>query len=76
MGKETTIHQGGYSAVLGIVIVLVGAIIAILSYFRYKRTEKQLREGQYAHSSRLITILTIFIILISVFLIAYLIQSI
>jgi len=76
MGKETTIHQGGYSAVMGIVIVLVGAIIAILSFFRYKQTEKQLREGQYVHSSRLIATLTIFILLISVFLIAYLIQSI
>lgn len=75
LGKEVSIHQKGYSAFLGIVIVLVGTITAILSYIRYKNTEKQLREGQYEHSSRLITILTGFILLVSVFLIAYLIQS-
>jgi putative membrane protein len=75
LGKEVVDHQNRYSAYLGIVIVLLGTITAILSYIRYKRTEKQLREGQYEHSSRLITILTGFILLVSVFLIAYLIQS-
>ena len=75
LGKEVSVYQKGYSAFLGIVIVLVGTITAILSYIRYKNTEKQLREGQYEHSSRLITILTAFILLVSVFLIAYLIQS-
>lgn len=75
LGKEVLIQQNGYSAFLGIVIVLVGTITAILSYIRYKRTEKQLREGLYEHSSRLITILTGFILLVSVFLLAYLIQS-
>jgi len=75
LGKEDVIQTKGYSALLGIVIVLVGTITAILSYIRYKRTEKQLREGQYEHSSLLITILTGFILLVSVFLIAYLIQS-
>ena len=75
LGKEVVVHQKGYSAFLGIVIVLLGTITAIMSYIRYKHTEKQLREGQYEHSSRLITILTGFILLVSVFLIAYLIQS-
>jgi putative membrane protein len=75
LGKEDVIQTKGYSALLGIVIVLVGTITAILSYIRYKCTEKQLREGQYEHSSLLITILTGFILLVSVFLIAYLIQS-
>ena len=75
LGKEDVIQTKGYSALLGIIIVLVGTITAILSYIRYKRTEKQLREGQYEHSSLLITILTGFILLVSVFLIAYLIQS-
>ncbi len=75
LGKEDIIQTKGYFAFLGIVIVLVGTITAILSYIRYKRTEKQLREGKYEHSSLLITILTSFILLISVILITYLIQS-
>lgn len=75
LGKEVIINQKGYSAFLGIVIVLVGTITAILSFIRFKHTEKQLKEGHYEHSSWLITILTGFILLVSVFLIAYLIQS-
>jgi len=76
LGKETIIPQRGYSAIMGIVLVFVGAITAILSYIRYKHTEKQLKEGRYEHSSLLITILTGFIFLVSAFLVVYLIQSI
>ncbi|HEY3390604.1 MAG TPA: DUF202 domain-containing protein, partial [Prolixibacteraceae bacterium] len=47
LGKEVIIGQGSYSAFLGILIVLVGTVSAILSYIRYKRTEKQLNEGCY-----------------------------
>jgi len=75
LGKDIIIQQKGYSAFLGIAIVVIGTITAILSYIRYKRIEKQLREGQYQQSSVLITILTGFLLLVSVFLIAYLIQS-
>jgi len=75
LGKDIIIQQKGYSAFLGIAIVLIGTITAILSYIRYKRTAKQLKEGEYVHSSWLITILTGFLLLVSVFLIAYLIQS-
>ena len=75
LGKADLLPQNGYSPFLGIVIVLVGAITAILSYIRYRQTEKQLRTGQYEHSTGLITVLTGFILLVSIFLIAYLIQS-
>ncbi len=76
LGNTPVVHPRGYSAIMGIVLVSVGTVTAILSYFRYKRTEKQLKEGAYLHSSGLITILTGFIFLVSVFLIVYLIQSI
>ncbi|MDO9255111.1 MAG: DUF202 domain-containing protein [Bacteroidales bacterium] len=75
LGKETIIHQGGYSSIMGIVLVSVGTITSILAYIRYKQTEKQLKEGKYEHSSILLTVLTGFIFLVSVFLILYLIQS-
>ena len=75
LGKENLVHPKGYSAIMGIVLVSVGTVTAILSYIRYKHTEKQLKEGAYLHSSGLITILTGFIFLVSVFLIVYLIQS-
>jgi putative membrane protein len=76
LGKENFSHQKGYSGIVGIVLVAVGAVIAVLSYIRYRYSEKQLNEGYYKHSSLLITVLTTFIFLISVFLIVYLVNSI
>ncbi len=76
LGKENIIQQKGYSGIVGIVLVIVGTVIAVLSYIRYKQTEKQLNEGYYRHSSLLLTMLTGFIFLISVFLIVYLVNSI
>jgi len=75
LGKETLVQQRGYSAIMGIVLVLVGTITSILAYIRYKQTEKQLKAEQYEHSSLLLTVLTGFIFLVSVFLILYLVQS-
>ncbi|MEO8413122.1 MAG: DUF202 domain-containing protein [Ginsengibacter sp.] len=76
LGKENIVPSKGYSGILGIVLVAVGTITAVLSYMRYKSSAKQLDEGGYKHSSLLITILTAFIFLVSIFLIVYLINSI
>jgi len=75
LGKEYIMPSRGYSAIVGILLVAVGASTTVFSYIRYKRTEKQLNEGVYHHSSLLITLLTGFIFLVSVLLIAYLIES-
>jgi len=75
LDRADMIQNRGYSAIVGIVLVAVGTVTSILSYLRYKQTEKQLNEGSYNHSSLLLTVLTAFIFLISVLLIAYLIES-
>ncbi len=74
LDKENIIHQRGNFAIIGIVLVSAGTIIAILSYFRYKYIEKHLNEGQYEYSSLLLSIFTVFVFLASIFLIAYPIQ--
>ncbi|MBW8331535.1 MAG: DUF202 domain-containing protein [Prolixibacteraceae bacterium] len=74
LGNEPAIQPTESSSIMGIVLVLVGTITSILSYIRYKNTEYQLNNNQYRHSSLLITILTGFIFLVSIFLIVYLIQ--
>ena len=56
LGKETIIQQKGYSGILGIVLVAVGTVTAVLCYIRYKQTEKQLNDGNYKHSSLLLTL--------------------
>jgi len=76
LGKGVPDQSKGYSSVAGIVLVIVGVIVSLLSYFKYKKTEKQLDAGYYKHSSLLITILTAFIFIVSVFLVIYLIRSI
>lgn len=75
LGKDATIPQHGYSSVIGIFIVAVGAIILVLSFVKYKRTEKQLINESFQSSSSLIFSLTIIIIAISIILILYLIEN-
>jgi len=75
LGKENVIQNRGYSAIVGIVLVAVGTLTSILSYLRYRQTEKQINEGFYRHSSFLLTVITAFIFFVSVLLIVYLIQS-
>ena len=76
LNKQDPVHVKGYSAILGIVVVFVGTITAVLAYIRYKNVEKQLEEGNYQHSSFLLTIITSLIFLVSTFLIVYLIQNV
>jgi putative membrane protein len=75
LSKTDIVQSKGYSSVAGIVIVVVGAFTAVLSYARYKHTERQLREGRFRNSSLLITLLTVFIFVVSVFLVVYLVKS-
>lgn len=75
LGKGNAIQNRSYSAIVGIILVAVGTVTSVLSYMRYRQTAKQLKEGEYTHSSLLITVLTAFIFLVSALLIAYLVES-
>lgn len=68
---HTFIHKG-YSSIIGLVILAIGAMIIPFSYKRYKQVNKQLNEGTYSENYSLPTTLTILIILISISLIIYL----
>ena|SRR5690242_11131347 len=65
----------GLSAIVGIVLVLIGTITIIFSYIRYRQSERQINEGQYVHSPLLITVISIFILIVGLLLIAYLVTS-
>ena len=75
LGKDIVVHNRGYSAIVGIILVVAGTLTTVLSYIRYRRTESHLEEGRYTHSSLLVTIITALIFLISVILIAYLVAT-
>ena len=76
LGKQKIIHSQGYSGILGVILVSIGIITSIVSYTRYRQTEKQLNDGNYKQSSLLITLLTLFIFSVSLFLLFYLVKSI
>ena len=66
----------GFSPEVGIVMVIVGAIITGLAYWRYRSIEKQLNDGAYFPSKWLSVLLTLCIIIGSIFLIIYLLPNI
>ena len=68
--------QQGYSSMIGILLVAVGAMVLLFSYLKYKQTEKQLNNQAFKSSSKLIFSLTILIFSISVLLILYLVENI
>ena len=75
LGKFYVVQNRGYSAIVGIVLVAAGTFTSILSYLRYRQSEKQIDAGQYKHSTLLITVITAFIFIVSISLIVYLIKS-
>lgn len=75
LGKDTTLDQKEYSGIVGLVLVAAGAVIVILAFISYKHSQKQLDEGSFKNSPLLVTVLTVFIFLVSLFLIVYLIKS-
>ncbi len=66
----------GFSAVIGVIMVAFGAIIAALSFVRYRDVEKQLTNGSYFSSQWLSMIVAVSIIIGSVLLVLYLLPNI
>jgi putative membrane protein len=73
--KVSTPSQG-YSSIIGIILVALGVLAILFSFLQYRRTETQLKSGNYKPTTLLTTILTEVILLISILLIAYLLQSV
>ncbi|WP_345954623.1 DUF202 domain-containing protein [Mucilaginibacter sp. PAMB04168] len=65
----------GFSATIGIILVAIGALMALLSYFRYRRIEKQLLRNAYFPSFALSLLMTVAIVLVSGLLLWYLLPN-
>ncbi len=76
LGTTINVQSRGYSASIGIVLVVIGVLSIVLSFSQYRKTDNQLKSGTYQPSTLLTTILTGIIVLISVVLIVYLMQSV
>jgi putative membrane protein len=73
--EENTIPGEQFTAFVGIVLVVAGTLMATGSYFRYRQTKKQLRQGIYNHSSAILAMVTIGVLLAGALLIVYLIRT-
>lgn len=76
LGDKTPMSGNGYSSIIGVTMVALGAIMAILSYLRYQSIEKQLNNNVYFPSRWLSALVTVSIITGSVLLVLYLLPNI
>lgn len=73
---KTAPPSPGYSSILGIFLVGLGALMGVLAFVRYKKVEKQIDEDTYQPSMVLDVLLAATILAIGIFLVIYLIYSI
>ena len=76
LGDKISTPPKGYSAIIGVVMVAMGAIMALLAYMRYRNIEKQLNDSSYFPSKLLSLLLTIAILIGSILLVLYLVPNI
>ncbi len=74
--SHTPIFLKGSSSFLGILLVALGALICILSFFKYKKIESQIDKGDFQRSEGLNILLTSSILFIGIILVIYLCISI
>jgi putative membrane protein len=75
LGAKAEFQPKGYSSATGIILVAMGMVTIVFAFVRYKRTEKQLSEGNYRQSGFLIAFVSLVIICIGLFLLIYLVES-
>jgi len=56
----------GSSSILGIILVVLGTLICLLAYIRYKRVESQIDQGKYERSFLLEVMLTLSLLAIGI----------
>ncbi len=66
----------GFSAVIGVVIVVLGVALPPFAYYQYKKVEKQINRQSYKSSSLLSGMLTLAILAGGILLILHLITNI
>ena len=76
LGTKAAIPGKGYSAIIGVFMVALGAIMAALAFFRYLNIEKQLNNNSFFPSKWLSALVTISIVIGSILLVLYLVPNI
>ena len=74
-GKLVTPSKG-FSAVVGVVMVGLGILIAIFAFWQFRRIGKQINEDSYVPSNMLSVFLTLALLIGGILLILYLVKNI
>lgn len=70
------LHSYSLTGIAGICLIVAGATLVGLSYFRFKRLERQIDEGKFQPSGALDSALAVIIISIGLFLALYLFEAV
>ncbi len=73
---ESVSPMHGYTPLVGILLVGMGALMGVLAFVRFKKVERQIEEGTYRPSFILDILLALVILSIGMFLVIYLIHNI
>ncbi|HEY1113457.1 MAG TPA: DUF202 domain-containing protein [Chitinophagaceae bacterium] len=73
LGEGEALPDQQSSAAVGIFLVVLGAAVSLLAFFRYRRIEKQLDTTGYSPSKRLSVLLALAIVVCSILLVLYLV---
>jgi putative membrane protein len=76
LSQKMIISGKGYAPMIGISLVIIGAVMGLLAFIRYRNIEKHLSRGTYFPSFILSLLMTLSILIISLLLILYLLPSI
>ncbi|HJW17831.1 MAG TPA: DUF202 domain-containing protein [Flavisolibacter sp.] len=76
LGEKATVPAKGYSAIIGVTMVALGALMATFAFIRYRNIEKQLSNNAYFPSRWLSVMVTLSIIIGAVLLVLYLVPNI
>ncbi|MBF0459613.1 MAG: DUF202 domain-containing protein [Nitrospirae bacterium] len=64
-----------YSSKTGLLLIIIGEVIALVSFIKYMNTTRQIKHEQYYHSVILDLLMTIAIVIIAVLFTVHLIES-
>jgi putative membrane protein len=75
LGKEVSPPTPGYSSVVGVILVALGAVMGVLAYIRYRSVERQIENDNYAPLPILSVLLMLSVLAVGLFLVLYLIHT-
>ncbi|GAB3890717.1 DUF202 domain-containing protein [Larkinella knui] len=76
LGETTALPSKGYSAFIGVSMVALGALMALLAFFRYRAVERQLKTNVFFPSQWLSVLVTLSLVIGAILLILYLLPGI